>query len=358
MSSLKGKTDSVSLSLSFFLFLSLSILRWPTLVPTIVANIQNNDVLKIYNALLALRKLVKRYEYKSKGELRQPLNDMLIIALPLLQSLMTSIITNNSIEAAQVMRLCFKIFWSSTVYLLPYVPGCDVNLWFTMITELMNKRLPEASENLEPYGQPTDPSDRKVWPWWKLKKWISRIMTHFIQRYGNPRYCSEEDQAFAAYFRDHTSVQLLGPCMNNLMMKSKGSYLTDDVHRSCLTYLHNACEMSPPYKLIKPHLSFILFEAVFPSLCLTSEEIELFNDDPQEFVRKIQNPISDWLSPAIAATNLLQSLARYRQQDVLPLFLPFLQKILEDYNITPLANRDFIKKDGVLVAIAMLTRVS
>ncbi len=78
------------------------------------------------------------------------------------------IIFNNSIEAAQVMRLCLKIFWSSTLYVLPIVSGVDVNLWFQIISEVLNKHLPESSEGLEPFNQPTDPDERKVWPWWKV----------------------------------------------------------------------------------------------------------------------------------------------------------------------------------------------
>jgi hypothetical protein len=223
---------------------------------------------------LALRKLAKRYEFKPKTD-REPFNQMLQLTLPVLQELLKHLIHHNSIEAAQVMRLCFKIFWSSTVYLLPTnVTGIDVNLWFNLIAEIMNKRLPEASEGIEPAGQPTDPHERKTWPWWKLKKWTSRIMTHFLQRYGNPRYCTDEDKAFATFFRESTSIVLLAPAMNNLQMKAQGQYITDDVHRSCLTFLNNCSEMAPPYKIMKPHLQFILFEAVFPTLCLSKDEIE------------------------------------------------------------------------------------
>lgn len=39
--------------------------RWPDLMPTLLGHIQTPDVLKMYNALLAIRKLVKRYEFKS-----------------------------------------------------------------------------------------------------------------------------------------------------------------------------------------------------------------------------------------------------------------------------------------------------
>ena len=40
--------------------------RWGNLLPTLLGFIQSSDILKMYNALLALRKLVKRYEYKFK----------------------------------------------------------------------------------------------------------------------------------------------------------------------------------------------------------------------------------------------------------------------------------------------------
>ena len=43
-----------------------NIFRWPELVPSLLAHIRSGDVLKVYNSLLAMRKLVKRYEYKAK----------------------------------------------------------------------------------------------------------------------------------------------------------------------------------------------------------------------------------------------------------------------------------------------------
>jgi len=330
--------------------------NWPSLVPTLIANIETTEVLKIYNSLLALRKLVKRFEYKQKDE-RRPLNEILQLAFPKLQTLMSHILLNNSLEAAQVMRLCLKIFWSATIYVLPAVSGVDVNLWFNIVSEILNKRLPEAHEGLEPLHQPIDPDERKVWPWWKLKKWAARIMTHFIQRYGNPRYCSEEDKPFAEYFRSNTAIVLLTPAMNNLQMKSQGVFITDDVYRSCLTYVANCTEMSPTYKVLKPHLHYILFDVVFPTLCMTQEDVQLFSDDPVEFIRKIHDPANDWLSPMLAATNLLQMLARYRQKDVMPMFIPFLQSILKEYLDTPMESRNFLKKDGALVSIATLSKI-
>jgi len=114
-----------------------------------------------------MRKLIKRFEYKQKEE-RRPLNDILLLLFPKLQQLMTFLIQLHSLEAAEVMRLCLKIFWSATIYVLPPVAGVDVNLWFNMISEILNKRLPESSEGLEPFNQPVEAEERKKWPWWKV----------------------------------------------------------------------------------------------------------------------------------------------------------------------------------------------
>ena len=43
-----------------------------------------------------------------------------------------------------------------------------MNLWFQLIGHIMDKKLPEASENIEPFNQPLEYEDRKKWPWWKV----------------------------------------------------------------------------------------------------------------------------------------------------------------------------------------------
>jgi len=61
--------------------------------------------------------------------------------------------------------------------------------------------------------------------------------------------------------------------MNNLAIASKGGFLTDDVHRMCISFVASCVEMSPTYKVLKPHLDFLLFNVIFPTLCLTQDEI-------------------------------------------------------------------------------------
>lgn len=329
---------------------------WPAFLPTILASINSTDVLKVYNALLALRKVVKRYEFKADKD-KGPLNHIIVTVFPVLQQLMKHIISMNSLEVAQVLRLCLKIFWSATMYSLPRTEGVDVGHWFSCLAQLIEKKLPEASEGAEPTGQPTSPDERRVWPWWKLKKWAHRIVQNFIQRYGNPKYATEEDQQFAVYFRSNTAVQLLGPILSTLAHKAAGHFVTEDVTRGCITYLGNAVEMSPTFKAMQPHIDFILFQVVFEALCISPQEITLFTDDPTEFIRKVYDPLQEWLDPRLAAVTLLQNLARYRQKYILAKFLSFVQSKLEQYGAAPVAQRNYREKDGILVAIASLEMI-
>lgn len=104
---------------------------------------------------------------------REPLHEIIQHLFPLLQDLITHILENNSIEAAHVLRICFKIFWSCTQYSLPPVNGVNVNLWFHAFATILNKRLPEASEGIEPSGQPLSVEERNEWPWWKVTEFFT-----------------------------------------------------------------------------------------------------------------------------------------------------------------------------------------
>ncbi len=83
-----------------------------------------------------------------------------------------------------ILKLCVKTFYSYVLYALPTISNSavDVNLWFNLIGKLLGKRLPEASEGIEPFGQPTDPDDRLKWPWWKviLVCFVFFLSFHFI----------------------------------------------------------------------------------------------------------------------------------------------------------------------------------
>lgn len=334
--------------------------RWPTLMPTLFAGMQQSEnTLMLHNALLGFRKILKRYEFKKRDD-RHLMNALIDTMFPTIQTLLVQLVDNNLIEASHILRICLKIFWSCTHYALPNIQAgavVDIHLWFKIIGQILQKPLPEASTGQEPVGQPTEESERRQWPWWKLKKWAGRLITTFIQRYGNPKYTEECYVEFSKYFASVFAVQLLQPVFQVLSSKSSGSFVTDEVHINCISFVSNCSEMSVTYKVVKPLLRDLLVNVIFPTLCLSQAEIKMFSEDPSEFMHKIHNPWEEFVDPRNAAGYLLQTLAKYRQKDVLPIFLPFVQNVLSEYNSSPPEARNYIQKDGVLVMVAKIFKI-
>ncbi|CAN0395894.1 unnamed protein product, partial [Phaeothamnion confervicola] len=89
--------------------------HWPDMLPTLEQQMRTGEPLRVLNALLALRKVVKVYEYKPK-EKREPLMRIIATTFPLLQTMFATLLPNDSPEAAEVLRLVLKIFWSATQF--------------------------------------------------------------------------------------------------------------------------------------------------------------------------------------------------------------------------------------------------
>lgn len=71
------------------------------------------------------------------------------------------------------------------------------------------------------------------------------------------------------------SFFLFGQVMNTLALRARGEYCTNRVVHACLVFVGPATELSHTYKLLKPHLDFLLFQAVFPELCLSKSDVEV-----------------------------------------------------------------------------------
>lgn len=339
--------------------------RWPNLLPSLLNVIQQgNDVsqaLRVHNALLALRKICKRYEYKSKDQ-RGPLNDIVSQSFPLLLPLAQRLSNPNehSLEAALMLKQILKIFWSSTQFYLPSGGPMSspesIQPWFEVIRLVLVKSLPENDTGLEPRGQPTSKEERNQWPFWKVKKWAIQIVSRLFSRYGMPAYAEDEAKLFAQHFATNIAPLFLQPVMETLNLRATGAFCTDRVVHLCLSYIDLAVELAPTYKILKQHLDFLLYKVCFPTLCLTSDDVELFENDPHEFVHRQNSPLADFYDPRMSAITLLEDLVKHRGKDVTEQFLTYLTECLNRYSIaTDEAQRNHIEKDGALMAIGSLS---
>ncbi len=342
---------------------------WPTLLPTLLQAIalgnDGSQALRVHNALLALRKVCKRYEFKPKDD-RGPLNDIVAQAFPLLLPLAQHLCSPSelSLEAAMMLKQILKIFWSSTQF---YLPGdgtagavnnhlsmsnpASIQPWFDVIQAALAKPLPEDI-------QPKTAEERNSWPWWKVKKWAAQIMARLFSRYGISAQDAEHDaKAFANHFTNNVAPQFLGPICDTLNLRPAGLFCTDRVVHLCLTFLEVAIELAPTFKMLKPHQDFLLYKVCFPTICLSADDIEMFENDPHEFVHLQNSPMADFYDPRMSAITLLTNIVKHRGKYVVPTMLAFLQENLQRYITASAEQKNPIEKDGTLLVIGSLSDV-
>ena len=346
--------------------------NWPELIPTLLGTIQQaanqpDQGLRVHNSLVALRKVCKRYEYKSK-EQRGPLNEIVKQSFPLLLPLAQRLSQpeEHSLEAAMMLKQILKIFWSSTQF---YLPGSDgenggpglsspesMQPWFEVLQAALKKPLPEASTGQEPRDQPTGVEERNAWPWWKVKKWAVQIMSRLFSRYGMPSYADDDAKDFATFFSQNVATQFLGPVCETLNLRPSGQFCTDRVVHLCLTYVDLAVELASTYRLLKPHLEFLLYQVCFPTMCLTQEDVSIFENDPHEFVHRQNSPLADFYDPRMSAITLVTDLVKHRGQDVTANLLGHMTEHLNRYGAAAPEAKNHVEKDGALLVFGSLAK--
>ena len=322
--------------------------------------------MRMQAVLHGLRKLVKKYEYKDKAIDRAPLVQLTKEVFPLLLNVLSTLVAqHNEVEAALMIKTILKIYWSATQYKFdkPLQAKASFSKWFELFVAIVNKPLPEAHEGLLPAGQPTDPEEREAWPWWKAKKWACHILSRIFSRYGNIKYVEECHKKFAKAFVDSGAAALgLQAIMGALSLRKEGKFCSNRVVQIGMGYVASAIELSKTYKLIKPHLRLLICDIIFPVLYFNDADAQLWEEDPEEYVRKSMSVLEDFVDPRSSAQNLLCDIVRHRAKDSLDIALRQIESILASYaahanrpDIAPAHLEQLCRaKNGALAAVCAL----
>ncbi|KAF6103797.1 importin 7 [Phyllostomus discolor] len=104
------------------------------------------------------------------------------------------------------------------------------------------------------------------------------------------------------------------------------------------------------WKNLKPHIQGIIQDVIFPLMCYTDADEELWQEDPYEYIRMKFDVFEDFISPTTAAQTLLFT-ACSKRKEVLQKTMGFCYQILTEPNADPR------KKDGALHMIGSLAEI-
>ncbi|XP_015795656.1 importin-7 [Tetranychus urticae] len=295
--------------------------RWLGLVDKICIYLRHPDTKCWMGALLALYQLVKIYEYKT-GDDRAPLDEAMNLLLPLIYQRCGQLLGDHSDLSICLQKQVLKIFHAFTQYSFPL--KLISNEIFAQWMELFRVILERPKfRNFE--------QEREESNWWKCKKWVLHILSRVFERYGSPGAVSKEYNGFANFYIKTFSGCVIGLLLKILEQQGNKHYVDSRVLQLTLVYLSTAVNHAVTWKLIKPHTMLIVQNILFPLMCYTDEDDELWTTDPHEYIRMKFDVFEDYVSPVTAAQNLLHMFS-LKRKEMLQKILAFVFQILNDSN--------------------------
>uniref|UniRef100_A0A8C6ZMP3 Importin 7 n=1 Tax=Nothoprocta perdicaria TaxID=30464 RepID=A0A8C6ZMP3_NOTPE len=312
--------------------------RWTAVVEKIGFYLQSDNSACWLGILLCLYQLVKNYEYK-KPEERSPLIAAMQHFLPVLKDSFIQLLSDPSDQSVLIQKQIFKIFYALVQYTLPLELINQQNLteWIEILKTVVDRDVP--AETLQ-----VDEDDRPELPWWKCKKWALHILARLFERYGSPGNVSKEYNEFAEVFlkafavgvqqvRTSECVGYWDKCTKFWFVLNMGQ----NVEKFLLS-------------LNFFQLQGIIQDVIFPLMCYTDADEELWQEDPYEYIRMKFDVFEDFISPTTAAQTLLFTSCSKRKE-VLQKTMGFCYQILTEPNADPR------KKDGALHMIGSLAEI-
>lgn len=179
--------------------------------------------------------------------------------------------------------------------------------------------------------------------------------------YGNPTSMQngkgEDYTAFAKNFMLIFAPEIL---KGYLQQVEKWVSKTTWLSRQCLSYtlvfLDECVRPKEMWTHLKPHLETLVTHFLFPVMCLSEDDVEKFETDPEEYLHHKLNFYEEISAPDVAATNFLVTLTKVRRKNTY-VILNFVNKIVSDYEITEDSKKNHIAKEGALRMIGTLSSV-
>lgn len=107
---------------------------------------------------------------------------------------------------------------------------------------------------------------------------------------------------------------------------------------------------------LKPHLDSLVTHFIFPVLCLSPEDVEKFESDPEEYLHRKLNFYEEVSAPDVTATNFLVTLTKVRRKHTFTI-LAFVNTIVGEYETAEDTKKNHIAKEGALRMIGTLSGV-
>ncbi|KAH8816762.1 nonsense-mediated mRNA decay protein-like protein [Xylogone sp. PMI_703] len=329
--------------------------KWPAFLNITLQLLNTNDAASIFAGLQCLLAICRVFRFKS-GENRGDFDKIVAAAFPRLLAIGQGLVNETSEDAGEMLHLVLKSYKHATFFDLAAAlrEQQAVIGWCSLFLETVTKDPPPSS-------LPEDVAEREKNHWWKAKKWAYFNLNRLFVRYGNPQSLhkgnGDDYSDFAKDFTANFAPEILKRYLQQI---EKWVAKTTWLSRPCLSYIINFLdECIRPKAMwghLRPHLDSLVTHFIFPVMCLSEEDVERFETDPEDYLHHKLNYYEEVSAPDVAATNFLVTLTKVRRKQTFAI-LTFVNTVVNEYETAEEGKKNHIAKEGALRMIGTLSSV-
>ncbi|KAJ5559687.1 hypothetical protein N7504_010966 [Penicillium tannophilum] len=330
--------------------------QWPGFLELNLQLLTTNDANTVYAGLQCLLAICRVYRFKA-GEKREEFDKIVEHSFPQLLSIGQRLVDEESLEAAEMLRIIVKAYKHAIYFeLSPALQTHQATVdWCTLFLRIISKTPPASAMN-------ESKEDREMNHWFKCKKWSYANLNRLFIRYGNPTTMSKPSStpdytAYAKTFISTFAPEILNGYLQEIdKWVSKSQWMSNSAISYTLIYMEECVKPKAMWEHLKPHMENLIAHFVFPILCQSDEDIELFEEDPSEYLHRKLNFYEEVSAPDVSATNFLVSLTKNRKKQTFSI-LTFVNSIVSKYEAAPEDQKLPREKEGALRMIGSLASV-
>ncbi|XP_076472209.1 importin-7-like [Babylonia areolata] len=318
--------------------------RWPDAPEKMVMYIQSDNHATWMGSLLSIYQLVKVYEYK-RSEERSVLDVAMKAILPMLYQRIVQMMPDPSELSVLLQKQILKILYAFTQNYLPQeVMSKEVfTQWMEILRQVVERDVPPETNQIEE-------EERAELAWWKVKKWAVHILARVFERYGSPGNVTKDYNHFSEWYLKTFSAGILQALFKTMAQYREKQYVAPRVMQQALNYINQGISHAFSWKFIKNNMQSLIQDVIFPLMCHSDEDEEMWNNDPIEYIRVKYDVFEDFLSPVMAAQTVFHT-ATAKRKEVLNKAMGFCMSVLTSANAGPR------EKDGALHMIGAVAEV-
>ncbi|CAE8626213.1 unnamed protein product [Polarella glacialis] len=328
---------------------------WPGLVDKLLAGLQSDDTAQTHCGLLLLRRLYKQLESRPVAR-REALESLCVRTLPTLRALAPALasaalafggVSPQGHEAYTMLKLVLKCFYSAVHMAVAEQAKQDIEAWMSIV-------LGVAEISMGPAPSAGQLQAREAGVDAKCRKWAFHILFRFFHRHGHVRRAVDGAEAFAEEWSSKYEVPVAEVCLKEACAQQRGTWASKRTLSLALLCVADAVSRDAAFQGLKPGLQHLLQYGIFPQVRFAEQDMLLWQEDPEEYVRQLFNDLDSFSAPRAAAVELVERLLLHRKKDVMVPLLQFCQHHLEAQAQKPSDPELCANKDGALVLLAAM----